>query len=244
LYLNRGPLLEFFKLVKNIFLFLNKYFYIIAIIQTLSIFTNNKFNKFISKLIKIFLFLNIIFGVGYFIYLTDFVNSYNSLYEIYYNILNPYIEIIKNLWNDVIHNSIIEDSFIENSNNIKKQIKEGMKEGVKEALDEALNQMHDDEVKTNTLKNIAFFTSIVFFVYFIFVLPDSTVTSEVVNQYNWFNHALIEFKIDLINFLNNFKGNGGNGGENIGNSSPISPTNTNLTDTPTQGFNNLPSGSK
>ena|SRR5882757_680706 len=240
MYINRGMLLNIFLLFKSLFQFLNKHFYIILIISTISKYTNNKFYKSIIWLIKIFIFANIIFGIGYIIYFSlsgyhSFVNPFENVYSFYYELLKPYIDSIKRLWNDLISfNNSIEDSFIkDNTNKIRNQVKDGIKDGIKEALDETLAQMHQEEANSNLLKQIAFYSSVLFLGYFIFILPGSSISPEVLTQYNWLNQSLIEFKINIINLLTNTGGNGGAGGGGADTASAISTvTGLKATNTP------------
>lgn len=120
----------------------------------------------------------------------------------------PYIELLKTFWNDLINfDNVIEDSYIKNSGDkIKHQIKLGIKEGVKEALDEVLNDISEAETKNQSdllLKQIAIYSSLLFFGYLIFILPGSGITPEELVQYNWFNQSLIEIKVNIINFFTN-----------------------------------------
>jgi len=233
-------LLNIFLLFKSLFQFLNKHFYIILIISTISKYTNNKFYKSIIWLIKIIIFANIIFGIGYIIYFSlsgyhSFVNPFENVYSFYYELLKPYIDSIKRLWNDLISfNNSIEDSFIkDNTNKIRNQVKDGIKDGIKEALDETLAQMHQEEANSNLLKQIAFYSSVLFLGYFIFILPGSSISPEVLTQYNWLNQSLIEFKINIINLLTNTGGNGGAGGGGADTASAISTvTGLKATNTP------------
>jgi len=139
------------------------------------------------------------------------------------------------LWNDLISfNNSIEDSFIkDNTNKIRNQVKDGIKDGIKEALDETLAQMHQEEANSNLLKQIAFYSSVLFLGYFIFILPGSSISPEVLTQYNWLNQSLIEFKINIINLLTNTGGNGGAGGGGADTASAISTvTGLKATNTP------------
>jgi hypothetical protein len=129
-------------------------------------------------------------------------------YSIYYDLLEPYIEIIKNLWNKIINNfnflkdshkdidSVINDSISQ----VKNEVKLGIKEGIKEALDETLTEIEMSEDLFKLIKQIALISSGMFFIYFIFILPGST---DTLNQYNWFNQSLIELKIAIKDLLIN-----------------------------------------
>lgn len=92
-------MLKLMHRLNKIFTIINKYFYILPI---LSIFTNIKDNKMfqtINNIIKLLIIINIILGVSVILYFTDFSSSLNTTYSIYVDLLEPYIEIIRNLWN-------------------------------------------------------------------------------------------------------------------------------------------------
>lgn len=109
MYVNKGLLLKIIVLAKDIFQFLNKHFYILAIITTISKFTNTKIYQFVSWIVKIFVLANIIFGISYILYFTDLTAFYNNL-SIYNDIIKPYVEFLTNLWNEI--NISIEDNII------------------------------------------------------------------------------------------------------------------------------------
>jgi len=142
------------------------------------------------------------------------------------------------LWNKFINYSI-EDSFIKNVKSseidIKTEIKEGVNQGVKEAFDEILTEVSEKNSPDNTylLKQLALASSIVFFSYFLFILPGSSITSEELTQYNWMNQSLIEFKITVTEFIVNYFNNP----SNPGNPGTTSPLNTSTPSTPTTTIN-------
>jgi hypothetical protein len=201
---------------------------------------DTRFYKVINWSIKIVLIINLIVGTGYILYFTDYVFTFDSLSTFYSNLIKPYIDFLKTLWNDLI-NINIEDSLInkmKDSNiDLKQEIKVGIKEGVKEALNEILDELHKNEIQSEVvnsegnshlLKQLALFSSVVFFGYFLFVLPGPSIDSEVLTQYNWFNQSLIEFKITVKDIILNIISNPDNPGtpDNIDLiNSPISPTN-------------------
>ena len=110
--------------------------------------------------------------------------------------------------------SIIKDSTA--------QIKNEVKAGMKEAISEALNELQEDEVG-GYLKQLVLVTSGLFFIYFIFILPGTSITPEELTQYNWFNQSLIEFKSNIINFFNKPTNPGNPPAPNL----PDSPNNNN-----------------
>lgn len=238
--LKNKNLIKLFKFSVKLFKFMNKYLYILSIISILNriyaTVKENKFYKVISWTIKIFLYVNLIVGTGFILYFTDFSNPFNNTFSFYYDIFKPYFDFFKQFWNDLL-NINIEDSFsskVKESNNIKTQIKEGIKQGVKEALDELLDEMNEsNNNSTNeSLKQIALISSVLFFGYFLFYLPGSSITPEELTQFNWMNQSLIEFKITVKDFIVSLfsnpvnpgnPGNNNNGVDLI--NSPISPTN-------------------
>ena len=214
---------------------LNKHFYILLIISTLSKYTNTKFYKFISWIVKIFVFANIILGVGYIIYFSYLDSSFSNGLSNYYDlIINFWNDSIK-FWNDVINISIedsiaskVKDSNI--SNQIQESVKEGIKSGVKELLDELQENDMQSQANSDLLKQLALFSSVLFFGYFLFILPGSSMTPEALTEYNWFNQSLIEFKISFKDFIVNLFSNPSNPGtpSNKGVVLPNSPTSPTL----------------
>jgi predicted PurR-regulated permease PerM len=213
MYINRGNFLKLVNLLQKIYNFLNKHFYVIAIISYLSKFTNHKIFKFISTIFKIFIIVNIIFGIGYIIYFNSAINQLNDLISIYKDLIQFYIDLFMNIWNDLMNFNIestsSKDQLIKEINN---QVKEGMREALKDVVDEALDKLQEGELEksSNTIKNVALFGSLLFIAYFVFILPGSSVNPEVLNSYNWLNQSLIEFKLNIMNLFNNKPGNPGN----------------------------------
>lgn len=213
--MNRSSLFKLMFKINKIFTILNKHFYILPLLSLLSKLRNNKIFQIMNWIIKLFIFINIILSVGYFIYFTDFVSSFNSIYSIYYDILEYYIELMKNIFQKIINfgpgdqasnnstliknelESILKDS----TSNIRNDVREGMRE----AIDEALNKMQVDELNSNSnlLKYIALTSSLIFGIYIIFILPGSSITPESLNEYNWVNQSLIDLKINIKDFIIN-----------------------------------------
>src|SRR6266567_7511965 len=156
MYINRGALLKFVLLGKRVFNFLKKHFYILVIIEILSKFSNNKFYKIIAWLIKVFIFINIIFSVGYILYFTVLGHSFYNGFSVYKDLISNYIDQLISLWNEVT-NIDVEQSFIKKTvskDDLNLQIKEGIKEALREVVDESLDKMHEAEVNNNFYKNI------------------------------------------------------------------------------------------
>jgi len=218
--LKAGNLLYLILLLKRTFTFLNKHYYIIIIISTIAKYTNNKFYKSIAWLIKLFIFANIIFGVGYILYFSLSESSFINGVSIYNDFIKYYLDSLLKFWNDLI-NIDIENTLIKNTSSLQKedinvQIKEGIKEALKEVIDEALDKMHEAETNNNNLiKNIAFTSGVLFLSYFIFILPGPNINPEELIQYNWFNQSLIEFKINIFNLFGNNGGSGNTGDTSI-----------------------------
>jgi hypothetical protein len=240
--LKNKPIMQIYKYSVRTFTFLNKYLYLISILSIItSIYSKlrgNKFYKILSSLIKLFLFVNLLVGTGFILYLTDFVTPLNTTLSIYSDYFQSYIEILTRLYNDLIKYNI-EDSIIsqvKETNNIKNQIKEGMKEGVKEAFDEIVTDLQDDynsKAKSDLLKQVALFGSVLFIGYFLFILPGTAINPEELAQYNWMNQSLIELKQYLISYFFNNPGNPGGGvapqpggSTSITPDTPINPSST------------------
>lgn len=117
---------------------------------------DTRFYKVINWSIKIVLIINLIVGTGYILYFTDYVFTFDSLSTFYSNLIKPYIDFLKTLWNDLI-NINIEDSLInkmKDSNiDLKQEIKVGIKEGVKEALNEILDELHKNEIQSEVVNS-------------------------------------------------------------------------------------------
>lgn len=218
MYINRGNLLKLILLGKRIFEFLNKHFYIILIISTITKYLNNKYYKFIVWLIKVFVIANIIFGISYILYFSFTEHSVNyglSFYNdfishILSKLLNQWNDLLK-MWNDLLNLDDTVINQVSNNKDINLNIKNQVKDGIKEAIGEILEDLHEaDNSNSNLYKNIALISSGLFLGYLIFILPGSNVTPVELVNYNWFNQSLIEFKINIINFFSS--SNPGNSG--------------------------------
>jgi hypothetical protein len=241
--------------INKFYKILIKYSYIfplISIITNLSVIKNNKFIKYFRNLIMFIIIICTIISGGLVFWFTDFITPINTTYIMYNDLLEPYIEFIKHTINKIYSyiSSIYEDYNYSSSTTLSKndveslikdstlQIKNEVKVGMKEAIDEALTEMDNTEVNSNSLfKNLALFSSVVFFTYFLFVLPGPSISPEALADYNFVSQSLIEFKITVKDFIlyylsdSNNPGNPGNSGiggttvnvvENVSNS-PITP---------------------
>ena len=231
LKINNKTLIKIVKLGSQILTFLRKHYYIIPFLSLLNRIRAHKNYTIIKYLVRLLIYVNIILGVAIVLYNTSPVNPfpyYLDFLNPYFDALNNYIDSIKKLINDLININIEESiaSNIKESNQIKGMIKDGIKEGVKEAMDELLTEFKEVEASnTELLKQFSLISSVIFFAYFIFYLPGSSISPEELIQYNWLNHSLIELKINLINLLFNPSNPGTPGGSPI---NPIMDLNVNI----------------
>jgi hypothetical protein len=226
MYISRGTLLNIFLFLKKMWEFINKHFYVVLILTTITKYTNTKFYQSFVWIIKVFVLANIIFGVGYIIYFSvaehSFILGIQFYQDLITNYFNSLFDTLNNFWNDLIHIDL-EDKVINHSSNnkdaiaqIKQElnvsIKQGIREGINEAVNEALDRLEDIEAesKSNMYKNIAFVGGILFLGYFCFVIPNDA-SPEVLSQFNWFNQSLIEVKSNILDLIfGNNRGGGGN----------------------------------
>lgn len=248
-----------FKLNKIITV-LNKYLYILPlitiIINNLSYFKDNQTFKFIIRIIKILIILSIVLSGLVVLYFTDFTSPMTNTYSLYQDLLDPYIEFIKNIWNKLINiikyyspgestTTQIESKLESVISQVKDEVKLGIKEGIKETVGEILEELQEETVNSNTnlYKNIALTASGLFLFYFLFALPSSPVSPEELASYNWFNQSLIEFKITVLNLFSGPSNPGNPGNSPLSNagailtpSTPSSPvlssTSSELTEVP------------
>ena len=144
----------------------------------------------------------------------------------YYDLLEPYIEIIKHLYNKVIDyfNNIIANTSHSNNidkiSNIENEIKSGIRSGIKEALEDVIDEMENEsKIKSDYLiKNFIVASSVLFAVYLFIYLPSDATD---INQFNSINQLLINLKLTVIDIFNSKPGTGdagagaGIGGNNI-----------------------------
>lgn len=182
---------------------------------------NNKIFVTVNSFIKLIIQINVVLGVSLILYFTDFVSSINNVYSIYYDLLEPYIELIRNVWNQLMNyfhkvstpsiKKELESILQESATHIQQEVKEGIKAGMKEALDEVMSDLQAANAKYQSyflLKKTIIISSILFGFYFVFILPGPSMNPEDFTQYNWLNQSLIELKI----YIKEFFINGGNGG--------------------------------
>lgn len=171
------------------------------------------------------------------IYFIDITTPLNNTYSMYYDLLEPYINILKHFYNQImnyIHNIIdyykdfIKDYIIKDKTspisniNIQEEIKSGVKSGIKEAIDEAIDDMkYNDKIEHDLfIKKIIIFSSTLLLFYIIFIIPSTT---EDINQYNMLNQSLINIKTIIIDLFSKPSNPGNPGcfsGPNIGDITP------------------------
>lgn len=204
----------------------NKYIALISIIISIwDRIKSTKLTVFLIRLFKILIFINIIFGVGLIVYYTDIITPINTTYSIYNDLLEPYLQIIIHLYNDVInyYNTIIsqfklliKDLFqgevisnqvtksVEESIHkldIKDEVKEGIKSGIKEVIQDLKDDLAESELnKSDLIKQIVLFGTVLFGFYFIIILPNNT---EAIQDYNWISQSLINIKLSIIDLFSN-----------------------------------------
>lgn len=250
--MDRSTLLKLMHKFNKFIIFINKHFYILSfsawLFNNISLLKNNKLVYSFYNLIKIILFFTIILSVGIIAYFTDLNTPFNNTFSMYYDLLEPYIEILKHFYNKVIDyfNNIISLSHqsrgidkdtILNQLNIENEIKSGVKSGIKEALEEVVEDMENEsKLKSDYLiKNIIVASSVLFAIYLFIYLPGSDATSVDIAQYNSLNQLFINLKLTVIDLISGKPGNPGTpgiGGNNISPvinsvsppSTPISPT--------------------
>ena len=236
--MNRSTLLKLAFKLNKIFNFLNKYLYLLTfsswVLNNITYFKNKKLFNILYNIIKVILFISIILSVGIIAYFTDFNPALNSLPSMYYDLIEPYIEIIKHSYDKLVNyfNNILDNIkdfvFKNNTNvtsmNIENEIKTGIKSGIKEALEEVIEDLEEEsKIKSdNLIKQFIIASSVIFTLYLFLYLPGSDVNAQDISQYNSFNQFFINIKITVIDIFNGKPGNPGTpGSTNI--SPPISP---------------------
>ena len=101
MYINRGPLLKIILFVKNIFILLDKYLYLVFIVSILSKSLNNKIFKILYWVLKVLILLNIIFGLCYIIYYSVYENSIYLALSNYNDLVVSYLDKIIKIYNDL-----------------------------------------------------------------------------------------------------------------------------------------------
>jgi hypothetical protein len=211
--MDRSNLFKLMYKLNKLIKIINKYLYIlpfITMLNNIKIFRDNKFYRVIYQIIKLLLIISIILSSIAILYFTDFTTPINNTYSLYYDLLEPYIELIKHLWNKLLiyiksilnfPDSTIQsknelESFLKDSTSqIKAEVKEGIKEGIREGLADAIDDL---ESNSDVLKPILIVTTGLFIFYIIFALPSE---ASDINSYNLINQSLINLKINIINLF-------------------------------------------
>jgi hypothetical protein len=199
---------------------------------------STKLTKFLMGVLKILFFINIIFGISVIVYYTDIITPVNTTYSIYRDLVEPYIQIIIHLYNELINycNTIISqfklfirdffqgESQLEETINklsIKDEVKDGIKSGLKEVIQDLKDDLDEIELnKSDILKQFAIFSTVLFGIYFIIILPNST---EAIQDYNWLNTGLINIKLSIIDLFSKPANPGSPPATPLSPISPISP---------------------
>jgi hypothetical protein len=241
--MNKSTLFKLAHKINKIIINFNKYFYIWSfiaiIINNISKFRNIKFINIIYNILKILLYISIIFSVSLILAFSDFSTALYSLPSIYYDLLEPYIDIIKYFYNKLLNNinyyidlisnhgsssstnletqikNAIKSGIQEGSLNLEAEIKSGIKSGIKEVLDDVIDEL-ETESKNRLYSNLIIFFSLAAGVYIYFYLPGGDVNPGDINNYNTINQFLINVKLSIIDFFSTGgTGPAGSGGGNI-----------------------------
>lgn len=146
------------------------------------------------------LFIGIIFSISIIVYFTDFNPGLNILQ---YDLLEPYIEIIKHSYDKLVNyfNSLL-DNFKGPQINIENEIKSGIKSGIKEALEEVIDELEtESKMKSDYLIKQFIIASSVLFSFYLFIYLPSDINTVDINQYNSLNQLFINLKISIIDIF-------------------------------------------
>ena len=228
--MSRSTLLKLMHKLNKIFNFLNKYLYLLTFtswfLNNITYFKNRKFFNILYNIIKIILFISIILSVGIIAYFTDFNPALNNLPSMYYDLLEPYIEIIKHSYDKLVNyfNSLL-DNFKGPQINIENEIKSGIKSGIKEALEEVIEDIEtESKMKSDYLIKQFIIASSVIFTLYLFIYLPSDINTVDINEYNSLNQLFINLKITIIDIFTSKPTNPGTPGTPPSISPPISPS--------------------
>jgi len=103
--MTRSQMLKLMHKLNKVYILLNKYIYVLPLFSLVStmiskipFLRNNKLLKVVNVFIKIFILVNIIIGVSVILYFTDFTTPVNTTFSIYNDLLEPYLEMVRHLW--------------------------------------------------------------------------------------------------------------------------------------------------
>jgi len=236
--MNRSQMLKIMFKINRIIKYINNNIYIFGLLSLLySILgriRNNKISNIIYIMLKIILIILFVTSIGVVVYFTDLTTPLNTTYSIYYDLIEPYIELIKHLYSKLLNyiNTFLPDTSMnkneleslvkDSTSQIKNEVKLGIKEGVKEALGEIVEELENNsKPKIELYKNISFYSALIFFRYFLFVLPGPSISPDVLIEYNFINQSLIEFKITVKEFIVYYFSNPGDPGTPVTPNTPI-----------------------
>ena len=152
--MNRSEMLKlmhkFYKVYNRLQIYILPIFSIISIIPSIR---NNNLFKTITLILKIFIIINIVLGVSVILYFTDFITPLNTTYSIYNDILEYYIELIRNLWNIIINyfNKLL------NLSSSKNELESVLKDSISQLKSDVLPQQTQKTLITyvnDSIKNI------------------------------------------------------------------------------------------
>jgi hypothetical protein len=225
--LKNKTLIKVYKYSVKTIKFLNRHLYLFSILSMISKFRKTNTYKVVNWIIKVIISLNIIFVSGLFVTLIDFETPFDTVYNLYMDLLSPYIEIIKakaNLLLKIV-NSVDEVTDQPYDMQPYELLNKQYRSKPLPPIDN-INYLDtvadvDTDVSFNA-KDLAFFASVAFFAYFFLYLPGlNHVPATELAQYSYLNQGLIEIKMAakdaIINLLF------GNGGGNPP-SNPINPS--------------------
>ena len=162
------------------------------------------------------------------VYYTDIITPITTTYSIYSHLIEPYLQIIINLYtaiaqeiinyyNTIISqfklvirdlfqaeavnqsNSVLQETINRGCAGIKDEVKEGIKSGIKEVIQDLKDDLAESELNQSDLfKQIVIFSTVLFGIYFIIILPNN---SEAIQDYNWINAGLINIKLSIIDLF-------------------------------------------
>lgn len=217
-------LIKLYKYSIGIFKFLNKHLYILSFISLIAKFRKSFYYKMLTYLIKAIVAINLIITSGLFFTLTDFSTPLIQIWNIYDEILGPYIEIlkqkIKSLYNLLIN---LDDNLITKYNNVSvPEVTKVVGENSDLIKKDFNVEFEEEEIKAlkDAAKIVALYITIVgSLYYFIFVLPGSVPNNP--EDWNFLNLILIDFKVGLKDLILYYFGNGGNPGTGGGDPSNV-----------------------
>jgi len=139
------------------------------------------------------------------------IHLYNELINYYNTIISQFKLFIRDLFlpsakGEAVSNQMTKSvSQLEESIHkldIKDEVKEGIKSGLKEIIQDLKDDLDEIELnKSDILKQFAIFSTVLFGIYFIIILPNSTEAIATAQDYNWFNTGLINIKLSIIDLF-------------------------------------------